>query len=131
MAINSIQSMVSASTGIPKSQVDEALNEEKVKGFESAIQSAVKAKDQEGLKKATEEFEAVFIQILLKSMRETITEGGLIEKSQGRSMFEGMYDEELSKNMAMGRQMGIADMLYQQLSQFDESDERKGFDVKG
>jgi len=129
MSINGIQSLVTSSTGIPKTQVDEALSEEKVKGFQSAIEKAVKSKDQEGLKKATEEFEAVFIQMLLKNMRSTITDGGLIEKSQGRSMFEGMYDEELAKSMALGRQMGIADMLYKQLSQFEE--DKKSFDVKG
>lgn len=130
MGTNPISALMSTATGIPQAQVDETLSQDKVQGFQSAIDKAVKTKDKEALKKATEEFEAVFIQYLLKSMRSTIQDSGLIEKSQGRSIFEGMYDEELSKTMAAGRQMGIADMLYNQLSQFDE-EETKPFDMKG
>ncbi len=130
MSISAIQSLVSSSTGIPQAQVDQALSDDKVKGFQSSIEKAIAGKDKAGLKKATEEFEAVFVQILLKSMRDTVQDGGLVEKSQGRSMFEGMYDEELAKKMAEGRQMGIADMLYKQLSNF-EDEKKKPFDVKG
>lgn len=129
MGISGLQNMLINGTDLPKAQVEQILSEEQSKSFESTIQKAVESKDQVALKKATEEFEAVFIQILLKTMRSTVQEGGLVEKSQGRSMFEGMYDEELAKKMAEGRQMGIADMLYQQLSKF--TDQKKGFDRMG
>ena len=42
--------------------------------------------------------------------------GGLIEKSRGEEIFEEMLDDEYSKLAANGRGMGLADMLYKQLS---------------
>lgn len=130
MNINAIQSMIGGATGLSKAQVEETLKGQEIQGFQSAIEKAVSSKDNEALKKATEEFEAVFIQQLLKSMRATVPKSDLFEKSHGREVFEGMYDEELSKTMASTRQFGIADLLYNQLSAFSET-KKPGLDLKG
>lgn len=71
-------------------------------------------KEDEALKKACKEFESIFLSMMFKEMKKSIPDGGLIEKSTGRKIFEDMYIEELSKEIANDNGLGIADMLYQQ-----------------
>ncbi|NMA65917.1 MAG: flagellar biosynthesis protein FlgJ [Clostridiaceae bacterium] len=83
--------------------------------FESALKKAYDEKDKEKLKEACDQFEAIMLQILFKQMKATVPEGGFIEKSNARSIFEDMLDENLMKQ-ASNRGMGISDMMYKQLS---------------
>jgi len=99
--------------------IDNALiqkESQKAENFQDALKKAKEEKDDESLKKACKEFEAYFISRLFKEMRSTIMPGGLIEKSRGEEIFEEMLDDEYSKLAANGRGMGLADMLYKQLS---------------
>ncbi len=86
------------------------------KAFEDLLKDAVEKKDDEKLKKACQEFEGYYLQQLFKEMRKTVPEGTLLEKSQGREIFEDMLYEEHAKNISSGKGMGLADMLYKQLS---------------
>jgi peptidoglycan hydrolase FlgJ len=70
---------------------------------------------QEALKSAAKQFEAVFMQMLLKSMRDAVPESGLLGGGSEEKMFTGMFDQELSQRLA-GRGLGIADMIVKQLS---------------
>ncbi len=72
--------------------------------------------DAEKLLDACKEFEAIFLEMMLKQMRRTVPEGELIEKSFAREIYETMQDEEISKEMARGRGIGLAQDLYKQLS---------------
>ena len=47
----------------------------------------------QALRNASEEFEAVFMNQLVSAMRKTVGDGGLIQKSQGEKMFEGVLVE--------------------------------------
>ncbi|MBT7859918.1 MAG: hypothetical protein HN712_06370 [Gemmatimonadetes bacterium] len=69
------------------------------------------------LREASRQFEAVFLNQMLKAMRETVGDGGLIEKGQGEEVFQGMLDEEWSKKLA-GRHgsRGLSEILYRQLA---------------
>ena len=71
----------------------------------------------QALRDASTEFEAVFMNQLVAAMRKTVGESGLIQKSQGEKMFEGMLDEEWARGLA-GRNGpgGLSDMIYRQLS---------------
>lgn len=74
-------------------------------------------KDKEDDKKLMDvcrEFESVFVHMMLKGMKKTVPEDGLIEKSQGTRIFEEMHLEELSKEMTKGDGIGIAKMMYEQ-----------------
>ncbi|HHY19721.1 MAG TPA: hypothetical protein GX522_07475 [Firmicutes bacterium] len=71
---------------------------------------------EEDLKKACQEFEAIFTEQLLKAMHKTVPSGGILPKSQAQKMWEEMYIEELAKEVALGEGVGVADALYQQLS---------------
>ncbi len=81
------------------------------------INNVDRLKEEKALKSACEDFEAIFINMMLKSGRNTVVEGGFIEKSNGTKMFEDMYDQEMSSAMSKSGNggMGIAKMLYTQM----------------
>jgi len=83
--------------------------------FKTALEKAASEKNLDKLKEASQEFEAYFVNTLLKVMRNTIQEGGLVKKSQARETFEGMLDEEMAKKIAKGGGIGLADMIYQNM----------------
>ena len=69
------------------------------------------------LREATRQFEAVFINQMISAMRKTVGEGGLIDKSNGQDIFEGMLDEEWSKKLAnKAGPNSLSEILYRQLS---------------
>ena len=65
----------------------------------------------EELEKAARGFEAFFINMMLKSMRETVEKSDLLEKSQGEEMFTSMFDSEAAKRIAERSNLGIARMV--------------------
>lgn len=67
------------------------------------------------LRKSAEQFEALFTQMMLKSMRDALP-GDSTLGSQG-DLYQGMYDQQLSLTLAGGKGMGLADMLVRQLTQ--------------
>ncbi len=69
----------------------------------------------EELKKACEDFEAIFINEMFKEMRKGLTGGGLLEKSHEHKMWENMFYENISKEMARAGGMGLSEVLYKQL----------------
>ncbi|MBT6230117.1 MAG: flagellar biosynthesis protein FlgJ [Candidatus Scalindua sp.] len=69
------------------------------------------------LQKATQNFEAVMLNMMLKAMWKTIPESGLFEKNSSTQIYEGLMHSSLSEEMASnGGGLGIAKVLYQQLS---------------
>ncbi len=93
--------------------------ENTVKELEKSPQNDKRLKEEERLKEVCEDFEAIFVNMMLKSGRSTVDEGGLVEKSAGTKMFEGMYDEELSSIISKtddgGMGIGIGKLLYEQM----------------
>lgn len=66
------------------------------------------------LKEAATQFEAMFINMMMKSMREATPQEGIMDNQQSK-MFTGMLDQQLSQNLAK-RGMGLADVLTRQLT---------------
>lgn len=64
------------------------------------------------LRETAQQFEAMFLQMMIKSMRETIEKSDLTD-SQHADLFEGMFDREVSLAMARRNSLGLADMLVQ------------------
>ena len=83
------------------------------KGMGDLKQSA-KAGSPEALKGAATQFEAMFINRMMKSMRDATPQDELTGSEQSK-MFTGMLDQQMSQNMAK-RGVGLADMLIRQLS---------------
>jgi murein DD-endopeptidase MepM/ murein hydrolase activator NlpD len=73
------------------------------------------------LKKSAQDFEAIFIAQMLKVMRETIEESGLMDgEGYGKAIYTDMFDQEIALNMARQGTFGIADSLYENLSTLDK-----------
>lgn len=68
------------------------------------------------LREACEGFESVFIQKMWEQMRKNVEKSGYLH-SRDEHMYQGMYDAEFSKKMTKAGGIGLADMLYEQLSQ--------------
>ncbi|HEY9097248.1 MAG TPA: flagellar assembly peptidoglycan hydrolase FlgJ [Thiobacillus sp.] len=68
----------------------------------------------EALKQAAQQFEAVFMNMLMKSMREATPQDGMFESEQTR-MYTSMLDQQLTQRMA-SRGIGLADVMVRQLS---------------
>ena len=71
--------------------------------------------DASRLRKAAEDFEAVFLYQVVKQMRRTVHQEKLFHGGMGEDVFTEMMDEELAKKMAGRGATGIAEMLYRQL----------------
>jgi flagellar protein FlgJ len=78
-----------------------------------------------GLRGAAQQFEALFLQMMLKSMRDTIPSGGMLD-SQQTEFYQSMMDQQWAQTMA-GRGIGLADHLVAQLeNQLGLSSPRSG-----
>ena len=78
---------------------------------------------QQGVKAAAQQFETLFLQMVLKSMRDATPQDGLLSSDQSR-FYNGLLDQQMAQNMAtqsggvgfaklieqqLGRQMGLAE----------------------
>lgn len=86
-------------------------------GLERARQAAAKTGDEKALRKASQDFEAVFVNLLLKEMRKGMPKGGVFERSMAREWFEGMLDEAVAKEVSQGPGIGLAGPIYEQMRQ--------------
>ena len=78
------------------------------------LKLGAKQSSPEALKAAAQQFEAVFMNMLMKSMREATPQDGLFDSEQTR-MYTSMLDQQLTQRMA-SRGIGLADVMVRQLS---------------
>ena len=69
----------------------------------------------EKLKKATKEFESYFLLHMMKAMRKTIPESGLLDGGLGKDVYTGILDEEMARKMSGTSAGSIGEMLYKSL----------------
>lgn len=90
-----------------------ALNQISIKGREDTA---------EGLKQVAKQFEAMFLNMMLKSMRESnkaFSEGSYLNSNE-MEFYQQNFDDQMSVHLSEGKGMGLADSLYRQLlNQFD------------
>jgi len=68
------------------------------------------------LRKASQEFEAIFIRQMLHAMRKTIPNGGLLERGLQMEVYESMFDEKVAEKIARRNQLGLAELIFRQLA---------------
>ncbi|MES2830648.1 MAG: flagellar assembly peptidoglycan hydrolase FlgJ [Pseudomonadota bacterium] len=79
-----------------------------------ALRRSAKENSPKALKAVAQQFEGLFMNMIMKSMRDATPKEGLFDSEQGK-MFSSMLDQQLSQNLAK-RGVGLADMLIRQLS---------------
>jgi peptidoglycan hydrolase FlgJ len=81
-------------------------------GFD-ALRAQANSNPQQGLKEAAKQFDAVFTQMMLKSMRDATPSDSPFESNDSKS-FTAMLDQQLSQQMS-SKGIGVADMMLKQL----------------
>ena len=99
-------------------KVTPALN---MPAWDSRLTGALKlngkaTEDDAKLRKACQEMEGVFLNMLLKSMRSTIPKTELGGSNLQQDTMQSMFDMEMTRNMAAGGGTGLADMMYRNLT---------------
>ncbi len=83
-------------------------------GFEALKQSARNGSDTGTLRSAAKQFEAVFTQMVLKSMRDATPQDGVFDSEQGK-LYMSMLDQQLAQQMS-SRGIGLAEVMVRQLA---------------
>ncbi|MCL2523675.1 MAG: flagellar assembly peptidoglycan hydrolase FlgJ [Betaproteobacteria bacterium] len=70
---------------------------------------------QAGLKAAAQQFEQMFLQMVMKSMRDTVPQDGLLNSDQTR-FYTALLDQQMAQNLATsGQGVGFARLIEEQL----------------
>ena len=104
----SLNSLNSTASGV----LDQRLSLD-VQGVD-ALRRTVRTSPQEGMKQASKQFEVMFMQMVLKSMREATPSDGMFS-SQQEKMYTSMLDQQLTQNLS-GRGLGLAEAMFSQLN---------------
>jgi flagellar protein FlgJ len=83
----------------------------------ASLKHEAKTQAPTALKEAARQFESLFTQMLLKSMREanqSFGEDSLFGSDQA-DMYQDMFDDQIAMQMSKGRGLGLAEMLVRQL----------------
>ncbi|WP_111976557.1 flagellar assembly peptidoglycan hydrolase FlgJ [Algibacillus agarilyticus] len=83
------------------------------------LRQAAQRNDKDALKKAAQHFESIFMNMLLKSMRqanEVLSDKDSPFNSQAAKFYEGMHDDQMASELSSTGALGLADIIVQQLS---------------
>jgi flagellar protein FlgJ len=73
------------------------------------------AKDKKQLGKLAQEFESVFLELVMKNMRNTVQKSELIDGGNGEDIFRDLLDGEYAKSMAGQGNSGVGESIEKQL----------------
>ena len=81
----------------------------------TGLRAAADRNDPAALREVASQFEALFLQSMLKSMRDASLGDPLFGDSDQHEMYQGMLDQQFALEMSSGKGIGLADMLIRQL----------------
>lgn len=84
--------------------------------FGKELQSAMDKKDDTAMKKVCKDFEGVLLNMMYKEMKATVSKSDLIPADPGQDIFDSMMDDKLVDESSKAGGIGLADVLYKQLS---------------
>jgi len=86
--------------------------------------------EEKKLKKACADFEAIFISLMFRTMRQTVPTSGYFKAMPGKDVYTMMMDQKLAEELAhRGGGLGIQKMLYNQLNKPIKTDKEDVSDV--
>lgn len=81
----------------------------------AGLRNQAQQKTPDATRKAAQQFQAVFIQMMLKSMRAaSLGEGGIMDNDQTR-LYMDMFDQQIALTMAQQGGLGMADQMAKQI----------------
>jgi flagellar protein FlgJ len=69
----------------------------------------------EAIKEAARTFESLFLNEIMKNMRKTLPQDGLLNQGFANNVFNSMLDQEYSQIASKSGQLGLADVIARQL----------------
>ncbi|MCL1125453.1 flagellar assembly peptidoglycan hydrolase FlgJ [Shewanella surugensis] len=87
-------------------------------GSFDSLRARAQQDDSSVLKEVAQQFEGIFVQMLMKSMRDAnaVFESDSPMNSQYTQFYEQMHDQQMSLNLSSQGMLGLADLMVQQLS---------------
>jgi flagellar protein FlgJ len=76
--------------------------------------------DKKELEGVCRDFESIFVNYLMQQMRETIPEESMFGGGQAEKIYTGLLDTEVSKMISQQRGIGLAALMYAQMSAMDK-----------
>jgi len=64
---------------------------------------------------ACQEFEALFLEYMLSTMRKTVPKSEFLGNSQEEEMYTSLFDQELCVKLSQQKGLGLGDLLYNQM----------------
>jgi flagellar protein FlgJ len=80
----------------------------------TTLRSEARNAPTEALDEVASQFESLFVQMMLKSMRDATVEGGLFDSHQ-MEMYQQMFDQQISLDISQNGGVGLAETLVSQL----------------
>lgn len=77
-------------------------------------EESVKDKSREKLRKATDEFEEIFVTMMLKEMFKNLGKTGFLDGGKHEEMFRDMLVQERAKDLAKHAKFGLGDQMFKQ-----------------
>jgi flagellar protein FlgJ len=99
---------------LPEQDSTKAL-QDRLRELRSSLEPEKGGQDAAKLRKACQDFEAVFIGQIWKQMRSSVPKEGMLHSKEEES-YLSMFDQELSVKMAGSGGIGLGDLLYENLS---------------
>lgn len=84
--------------------------------FQDILKEAQKEQDDKKLKEVCQQLESVFVHQMLSQMRNSIPSEGYLKANQGEKIFQDMLDQEYAQKISQAGGIGLADMMYRQLT---------------
>ncbi|MDC9592668.1 flagellar assembly peptidoglycan hydrolase FlgJ [Xenorhabdus sp. IM139775] len=79
-----------------------------------SLKAKLSQEPQQGLRQVAQQLEGVFVQMMLKSMRSSLPQDGMLSSEQTR-FYTSMYDQQIAQDLSQ-KGLGFADMIVKQFS---------------
>lgn len=82
----------------------------------ASLRARTKDNDPDTLREVAGQFEALFLQMMLKSMRDASLGDGIFDSDQSKT-YQSLFDRQIAMDLSQKNSIGLADIIVRQLSQ--------------
>lgn len=80
-----------------------------------SVASVASSQNGPKIKEVSQQFEAIFLQFMLRSMRQSVQKSGLLDGGNAEKIYREMLDAQYATKMSQTDELGISKMLEKQL----------------
>lgn len=95
--------------------IDQGAGQNVQPGATNRVGAAQKKADRAEIKRVAEEFQSLFIEMMLKSMRNTVKQDSLTGGGQGEEVYGSLLDREYAMAISRRGGIGLAEMMEKQI----------------